>query len=81
MEGGAHDRGACSAGLNNRYIDKRYSTLVVKNKKRFAQGGIQDKRESRTESGVLVRNEYKRGVQKNVREKTKERTEVNVEIL
>jgi hypothetical protein len=54
---------------------------VVKNKKEFAQGGIQDKRESRTECGVLVRNECMRGVQKNVREKTKERTKVNEELL
>jgi hypothetical protein len=48
-------------------------TRAAKNKKGFAQGGIQDKRESRTECGVLVRNECKWGVQKNVREKTKER--------
>ena len=48
---------------------------AVKIKTRFAQGSSEDKRESRTECGVLVRNECRGGgVQKNVREKSKERT-------
>jgi hypothetical protein len=54
---------------------------AVKIKKGFGQGRSEDKRESRTECGVSVRNECRWGVQKNVRERTKERMEVNVEIL
>ena len=65
--------------LNNVYsertrIVRETNERAVKNKKEFAEGGIQDKRETRTECGVLVRDECRRGVHKSVREKTKGRT-------
>ena len=57
---------------------ERYATMImirtvretndraVNIKKGFDEGGIEDKRESRTECGVLARNECMRGVQKRV---------------
>ena len=71
--------------LNNVYnerirIVRETNERAVKNKKEFAEGGNEDKRESRTECGVLVRDECMRGVHKNVREKTKERPVVIIRV-
>ena len=62
MDGMTVNTSNSSNRLNNVYsertrIVRETNERAVKNKKEFAEGGIQDKRESRTECGVLVRNE------------------------